>query len=150
MTRHDELRKHIEYQLLSITILKMDHKRKIDACKRMIANFQREIDSEDDYEIGEGGSDPTIQAGDGMRYPKLNDGESYKLNHIDNYLNFACCDCGLVHRIDFDNVTENTMEITLIANRRATAQLRYNHFGNLHKNNKWVLKRRKTNEASGG
>ena len=53
MTRHDELRKHIEYQLLAIKILKMDQRIKIEACKRMIANFQREIDTEDDYEIGE-------------------------------------------------------------------------------------------------
>ena len=53
MTRHDELRKHIEFQLLFIKIEKMEHKAKIDACKRLIANFQWEIDSEDDYEIGE-------------------------------------------------------------------------------------------------
>jgi len=53
MTRHDELRKHIEFQLLFIKIEKMEHKAKIDACKRLIANFQREIDTEADYEIGE-------------------------------------------------------------------------------------------------
>ena len=53
MTRHDELRKHIEFQLLFIKIEKMEHKAKIDACTRLIANFQWEIDTEADYEIGE-------------------------------------------------------------------------------------------------
>jgi len=47
MTRHDELRKHIEYQLLAAKLLKLE----ISACKRLIANFQREIDTEADYEI---------------------------------------------------------------------------------------------------
>ena len=49
MTRHDELRKHIEYQLMDIRILKI----KIEACKNLISNFQREIDTKADYEIGE-------------------------------------------------------------------------------------------------
>uniref|UniRef100_A0A6H1ZSE6 Uncharacterized protein n=1 Tax=viral metagenome TaxID=1070528 RepID=A0A6H1ZSE6_9ZZZZ len=51
MTRHDELRKEIEYQLLAIKILKLECKEKVDACKQFITNFQLEIDTEDDYEI---------------------------------------------------------------------------------------------------
>jgi len=78
-----------------------------------------------------------------MKYPKLKDGESFKLYHKDEDLDFACCDCGMVHLFIFDKVRKDTMNITLNANRKATAQLRFNEFGDLHKNNKkWILKRR--------
>ena len=51
MTRHDELRKEIEYQLLAIKILKLECKEKVEACNRLIASFQKEIDMDIDYAI---------------------------------------------------------------------------------------------------
>jgi len=51
MTRHDELRKYIEYQIAYIKGLKSECRRQVNACKRLIANFQQEIDTESDYKI---------------------------------------------------------------------------------------------------
>lgn len=65
------------------------------------------------------------------KYPRLTDGGAVELNAKDNILHFACCDCGLVHRIAF-GVDGQEVGIAMERDNRATAQLRRHKFGDLH------------------
>ena len=65
------------------------------------------------------------------KYQKLTEGDVIELNAKENTLNFACCDCGLVHRIAF-GIHGQDLGIAMERNDRATAQLRRHWFGDLH------------------
>ena len=67
------------------------------------------------------------------KYPKLNNGESIRMNLDKENLHYACCDCGLVHRIQFCHIKKNTWDFAFFRLNRATGQLRRHKFGELFK-----------------
>lgn len=64
------------------------------------------------------------------KYPKLKDFEGFCIDPENQILHFACCDCGLVHRIGMA-IVGSSLEIAFQRHNRATAQLRRHKFGNL-------------------
>ena len=57
-------------------------------------------------------------------YRQLYDGDSIELNPQKNILNFACCDCGLVHNIKFTVNHRQKMRMTLKRDNRRTGRMR--------------------------
>ena len=68
-----------------------------------------------------------------MKYPKMYDGESIRLDFDKEALHFACCDCGLVHRFEFRHVKGNIWDIVFFRDTQATGQRRRKMFGVKHK-----------------
>ncbi len=66
------------------------------------------------------------------KYPKTNDGEGTKAD-FDTTLRFACCDCALVHDIQFHKV-KGGFDVVYFRHKRATGQLRRHNYGELQKN----------------
>jgi len=64
-------------------------------------------------------------------YDKRKDGEGVRVNMEKESLNFACCDCGLVHRLDFWHIKGKIYDIVFFRENRATGQLRRHKFGEL-------------------
>lgn len=58
------------------------------------------------------------------RYPQLQPGEPFELNPQKESLRFACCDCGLVHRMEFIVGHRQRLRIAMWRLKRATGQLR--------------------------
>jgi hypothetical protein len=56
-------------------------------------------------------------------YDQVWDGEWWP---VPNELDLACCDCGLVHRVQFRR-RKGKLEAKFIVNRRSTGQLRRRH-----------------------
>ena len=65
------------------------------------------------------------------KYRKLNDGEAKRIDLDTEDLYFACCDCGLVHIVQFYKIKKNIWDFTFFRNNRATGQLRRHKFGYL-------------------
>ena len=58
-------------------------------------------------------------------YPKVNSNEW--VQPITNGYKMACCDCGLIHEMDF-NIVKNRVQFRARRNNRATGQFRrYNY-----------------------
>lgn len=57
------------------------------------------------------------------RYPQLHDGEEFSFNWKTERLKLACCDCCLVHNIDFA-VKKDIITFKVFRNKRSTGQLR--------------------------
>lgn len=79
-------------------------------------------------------------------YPKAKIGEKVKVNTKEQIISLACCDCGLVHRMDIevDPNEEGVVYILAPRDERATAQLRRHGYGYLHDEDngtKWRLVR---------
>ncbi len=75
-------------------------------------------------------------------YGRLDAFEVTRINPKDTILRLACCDCGLVHEIGLA-IEGEEVGIAFLSKRRNTAQLRRNHYGNLHKGvGKWKIVRR--------
>jgi len=68
-----------------------------------------------------------------MKYNKLIDGEAkcIDLDNQDFYL--ACCDCGVVHIIQFHHIKKHIWDFAFFRNNRATGQLRRYQYGKLQK-----------------
>ena len=68
------------------------------------------------------------------KFERLEDGQVYEINLKEQYLKYACCDCGMVHSIQF-KVSDNgeTLYYRFDQEPKATGQLRRHEFGNLHK-----------------
>jgi len=72
------------------------------------------------------------------KYTKLNEGEGLHISTDITY-NQACCDCGLVHKLQFFP-TEKGLDMAAWRDERATAQLRRHKYGNLqHPGNNYKL-----------
>lgn len=69
------------------------------------------------------------------KYSKLKNGEGTRVDLDDEDLHFACCDCGLVHIIQFHHIQKNIWDIVFFRHKRATGQLRRHNFGYLQQNN---------------
>jgi len=67
------------------------------------------------------------------KYSKLQNGEFIRINLDTEDLKFACCDCGLVHTIQFHKVNKNIWDFAFFRHVRATGQLRRHKFGYLQK-----------------
>ena len=69
------------------------------------------------------------------KYPKLQDEEVCEFDMDNEYLRFACCDCGLVHTFAIFIVDKKprTMGFACKRERRATAQLRRHKYGFLQR-----------------
>jgi len=84
------------------------------------------------------------------RYPRVSDGEWFIVNTKGNYLRWACCDCGLVHNVDFSVVYDENHKTTddigmkVHRNNRSTGQLRRREYGDLQngKSKTWKMERR--------
>lgn len=87
------------------------------------------------------------------KYPKMMSGDPVPIElgrYVeDNFikdgtiLNFACCDCGMVHLIVAVPIPNRKINLHHWSEPRKTAALRRNHFGNLHKGSgKWKLVRK--------
>ena len=76
------------------------------------------------------------------KYTHIEDGEVNSLNIKNNeWLRFACCDCGMVHSINFE-YKRGTLYFTMTQDPIASAQMRRRHFGELHNGiGKWKLVR---------
>lgn len=79
-------------------------------------------------------------------YDDIIDGSTYFLDTVDEFLQLACCDCGMVHNIYFvvDDNELDKVHITTHRNNRSTGQMRRHNNGSLQdKNNKskWRLVR---------
>ncbi len=70
------------------------------------------------------------------KYWKANEGEGIRLNLDEDSWHFACCDCGLVHIMDFHHIKDNTWDFALFRDNRATGQLRRNNYGTIYPENK--------------
>lgn len=81
------------------------------------------------------------------KYEKLADGDSFEFNMDEEYLNFACCSCGHVHEMFFEEVDKDTLKMTLGTDRKKTAALRRNSFGSLQigDESKWKMVRKNVN-----
>ena len=62
-----------------------------------------------------GGSQP--------EYEQIGDGDRISVDWPDQGLNLACCDCGLVHYIQFE-VVENVILMTFMRNEEETEKVR--------------------------
>lgn len=72
------------------------------------------------------------------KYPKINEGEGLPVT-MGTTVKQACCDCGLVHTIQFFQ-TEDGFDMAHWRDERATAQLRRHKYGNLqHKGAEYIL-----------
>ena len=73
------------------------------------------------------------------KYITMKDGEEHSINLTNEYVRYACCDCGMVHIINF-SVSEDKLSFTFTQDSRASGQMRRHRFGNLHEGvSKWKL-----------
>ena len=78
------------------------------------------------------------------KFERMIDGQAYQINWKEGYLRYACCDCGLVHSIEFE-VEGDILFFRYDQEPRATGQLRRHCHGNLHAGIKnWQLTRKPT------
>ena len=77
------------------------------------------------------------------KYPKLNDGELFRVDLDETDLRFACCDCGKVHYWQFHHVKDNIWDFAVFSDRRATGQLRRHNFGSLQMGSQVQLRENK-------
>ena len=68
-----------------------------------------------------------------VKYRKHEDGEAIRLNLDKEDWCIACCDCGLVHLLQFHHIKGNTWDIAAFRQPRRTGQLRRHKYGNLQK-----------------
>lgn len=74
-------------------------------------------------------------------YPIVKSGETFTLNYKKTLLALACCDCGLVHTMDFNIKKDDILEITITRNTKSTGQIRRRMFPSLkHKLLKSLIK----------
>ena len=66
-----------------------------------------------------------------MKYPKQESGEATRLNLSEDNWALACCDCGMVHIIQFHHIEGDVWDIACFSQPRRTAQLRRHNYGNL-------------------
>ena len=57
------------------------------------------------------------------KYPKLKDGQAFDINWRKDFLCFCCCDCGLVHGINF-TVKNEKLRMRFWRLNRNTGQVR--------------------------
>ncbi len=57
------------------------------------------------------------------------EGRNFTIEPSREYLKLACCDCGLIHRINMDFIESNKLSVTISCDRRATGQLRRHKHG---------------------
>lgn len=57
------------------------------------------------------------------KFPAMKDGQTYSIDLTKEYLRYACCDCGMVHSIEFA-IKGDTLFFKFTQDSRATAQLR--------------------------
>jgi len=57
-------------------------------------------------------------------YPQLKKGGMITLNPVSENFKFACCDCGLIHTLDFKIIKNMNIEMTVTRDNRATGQYR--------------------------
>lgn len=67
------------------------------------------------------------------KYPKLQDGECLEIDLKNEDLRYACCDCGLVHTIQFHHIKKDIWHFAFFREKRSTGQLRRRKFGYLQK-----------------
>ena len=69
------------------------------------------------------------------RYPKLANYEPFTIDTDEEFLRFACCDCGMVHdwHLKIDKRYPDRVIAYYVSLPRATAQLRRHGYGNLQK-----------------
>ncbi len=70
-----------------------------------------------------------LEAGEGnvmmvTKYPQLKEGDLVVLNPQKQIFGFACCDCGLVHDIEFVVGHRQKLIIKMVRNNRKTAAYR--------------------------
>ncbi len=63
------------------------------------------------------------------KYRKFSDGESVRVSIGGDTLALACCDCGCVHKLQLHRIDGETVDIAFFRDKRATAQLRRNNYG---------------------
>ncbi|MCK5614862.1 hypothetical protein KAR91_74055 [Candidatus Pacearchaeota archaeon] len=77
------------------------------------------------------------------KYPIIPNGDGIEVNMDDEFLTFACCDCGMVHTFSFAVEDNGNLGIALNHEVRSTAAMRRHKVGNLHTNHPlWKLVRR--------
>jgi hypothetical protein len=59
------------------------------------------------------------------KYTRLDDGDGFEIDP-NNILYFACCDCGLVHRIEFKKINR-LVKMKMFRENRRTAAYRREH-----------------------
>ena len=59
-----------------------------------------------------------------MKYKKLSNGEITTIYPDDEFEESGCCDCGLVHNINYRIKNKKTLEVSNTRNERATGQMR--------------------------
>ena len=57
-------------------------------------------------------------------YQQLHDGDAIQLNPQKNVIHFACCDCGLVHRMEFVVGHRQKLTVKMRRDERKTAAYR--------------------------
>ena len=55
-----------------------------------------------------------------VHYTQLFDGQRLRFRDQSSHT-FSCCDCGLAHAFSFGTVKAHTVEVTITADKRATA-----------------------------
>jgi hypothetical protein len=58
------------------------------------------------------------------KYVQLYDGDGFKVTKDGGVINFACCDCGLVHKFGLAIENDGDIGFALERNNRSTGQLR--------------------------
>lgn len=58
-----------------------------------------------------------------MKLPRIEDGEWFQVADKAHHFKMGCCDCGLVHDMEF-RVVDGKIQIRAVRNNRATAQMR--------------------------
>lgn len=77
------------------------------------------------------------------KYKKHSNGDGVPIS-TDSTIKLACCDCGLVHIIQFFGTSQG-LDMAHWRDNRATAQLRRYNYGNLQRpGKKYLLKKIKT------
>ena len=56
------------------------------------------------------------------KYIQLNNGDTIRVPK-NSYMNFQCCDCGLVHQVILRN-HRNTIDVVMVRDNRRTGQVR--------------------------
>ena len=72
------------------------------------------------------------------KYPKLEEGGAITIDLKNENLHLACCDCGLVHIIEFHHIKDNIWDFAFFRHNRATGQLRRHNFGDFYPKHKHI------------
>jgi hypothetical protein len=59
-----------------------------------------------------------------VTYPKRPDGFSQTIDPKKTCLKLSCCDCGLVHTVDIEVLSDGKVKLTYTRDQRATGQTR--------------------------